>query len=301
VCPRLYLISERLERCEGPSPDGSRCKQCLGVPGKAAAFAERRRTGVAMLRAGIDIHLAVSQRVRDLYVQNGDDPQHVRVLRQEPPGVAAIWQRVGSRRAIVDDLQRPLRVGYVGSVMAHKGVHVLAQALQALPPGAIEAVALGDVAPDYAAVLQRLDPEGRLHLFGRYDQERLPELLGALDVVVVPSVWDDCAPFVVAEALAARCPVLGSRSGGLPDFIEHGRTGAMFTTGDASELACCLHAFVTDPRLLGRMQRAIVAPRGLGAFVADVRAVYDELRCGQLGVTASSTSVQAPATARSPR
>ena len=277
LCPRLYLISEQLQRCEGGSEDGRKCERCLGTQGLAADYAERLRQGQRMLREDIDVHLAVSTRVRDLYVQNGDDPGHVRVLRQEPEALTEIWRRTGSARPVVSNLQRPLRVGFVGSVMAHKGVHVLAQALQLLPAGSVEAVALGDVATDYLPALRHLDPEGRLHLFGRYDQKRLPELLAALDVVVVPSVWDDCAPFVVAEALAARCPVIGSRAGGIPDFVQHGHNGLLFELGDATDLARCLQAFGDDPDLLGRLQAGIDAPRGLEAFVDDVLAVYREV------------------------
>jgi glycosyltransferase involved in cell wall biosynthesis/predicted nucleic acid-binding protein len=277
ICPRLYLVSERLQRCEGGSDDGSRCERCLGTPGSAAAHAARKAAGVAMLRFGIDVHLAVSSRVRDLHVQNGDDPAHVRVLRQEPAMVAEIWRHTGSRRELEAALARPLRVGFVGSVMAHKGVHVLARALQDVPAGSVQAVAFGDVAPDYLPVLRHLDPAGHLRLSGRYPPEALPELLAALDVVVVPSVWDDCAPFVVAEALAARCPVLGSAAGGIPDFVQHGHNGLLFPAGCAAALAACLRRFAAEPELLGRLQRGIAAPRGLPAFAGDLAAVYAEL------------------------
>ncbi|MBM4063594.1 MAG: glycosyltransferase, partial [Planctomycetes bacterium] len=277
ICPRLYLVSERLEPCAGSSGDGSACARCLGTPGSAAAHAARKAAGVSMLREHFDVHLAVSSRVRDLHVQNGDDPGHVRVLRQEPHGVASIWQQVGAVRQPVDRLQRPLRAAFLGSVLPHKGVHVLAEALQALPPGAVHCVALGDVAADYRALLQRIDRAGRLCCTGRYDPAALPQLLAKFDVIVVPSVWDDCAPFVVAEALAARCPVVGSRIGGIPDFVQHGRNGLLFAAGDTRELAACLLSFQRDPCLLGRLQRGIGPPRGLPAFVDDVLAVYGEL------------------------
>ncbi|MEO6596333.1 MAG: glycosyltransferase, partial [Planctomycetota bacterium] len=173
-------------------------------------------------------------------------------------------------------------------VMAHKGVHVLAQALQLLPAGAVECIALGDMNADYAAQVRKLDVAGRLHLHGAYAQEVLPELLAKFDVVVVPSVWDDCAPYVVAEALAARCPVLGSRIGGIPDFIEHGRTGWLFAPGDARELAARLLTFQEDAQLLGRMQQAIAPPRGLRAFVADVRQVYAQVLANCVAITAEA-------------
>jgi glycosyltransferase involved in cell wall biosynthesis len=277
ICPRLYLASERLERCSGPSDDGSKCERCLGQAGTAAAHAGRKRAARRMLDAHIDVHLAVSQRVRQLFVDNGADPAHLRVLLQQPPSVDEIWSRTGSKRAIVAKLDRPLRVGYLGSVMPHKGVHVLAQALQALPLGSIAAVAIGDVQADYRAHLQKLDRNKTLHFFGGYAQAQIAELLAAVDVVVVPSVWDDCAPLVVREALAARAPVLGSRIGGIPDFIAHGENGLLFTAGDPVGLARALAAFLQDRTLLGRMQQSIAAPAGFGAYVDDVLAVYGEL------------------------
>src|SRR5690606_31644974 len=140
-------------------------------------------------------------------------------------------------------LDRPLRAAFVGSILPHKGVHVLARALQLLPPGSVHCVALGDVHPDYRAVLQRIDAGTALALTGPYRQEDLPRLLALVDVVVVPSVWDDCAPLVVAEALAARAPVVGSRIGGIPDFVRDGENGLLFAPGDATDLARCLRAF----------------------------------------------------------
>jgi glycosyltransferase involved in cell wall biosynthesis len=277
LCARLYLLDERGQRCEGGGADGSRCARCVGRPGAAAAHADRQQQGVRMLREDIDVHLAVSTRVRDLYVQNGDDPAHVRVLRQEPPQVHTIWQRTGAGRAITAELRRPLRVGFFGSVLPHKGVHTLVQALQLVPDRSVACVVLGDQEPGYVARLRQLDGKGRVHLHGGYAQQALPELLAAFDVVVVPSVWDDCAPYVVAEALAARCPVLGSRIGGIPDFLDHGRTGWLFPAGDAAALARCLQSFHDDPRLLGRMQQAIAPPRGLDAFVEDVVGVYAQV------------------------
>jgi glycosyltransferase involved in cell wall biosynthesis len=117
-----------------------------------------------------------------------------------------------------------------------------------------------------------------LRFAGAYRQEDLPELLTSADVVVVPSIWEDCAPLVVAEALAARAPVIGSRIGGIPDFVRHGVDGLLFGPGDATGLARCLGAFVEDRGLLGRMQAAIGAPAGFGAYVDAVLAAHAECR-----------------------
>lgn len=285
LCPRLYLASERIELCTGPGDDGSKCQRCLGQRDTAAGHARRCRAARSMLDQDVDVHLAVSQRVRDLYVQNGMDPARLRVVLQVPPQADSIWARTGATRRIVDELRRPLRAAFVGSCLPHKGVHVLAQALQLVPAGAVEAVALGDIPRDYRALLRQIDQRGALHCHGSYDQQLLPELLAKADVVVVPSIWDDCAPLVVAEALAARCPVIGSRIGGIPDFVRDGTNGLLFGAGDARDLASCLGSFTADRGRLGRLQRGITAPRGFAAWLDDLLAIYHELGAAQLAGT----------------
>lgn len=298
LCPRLYLIDPRLARCTGGTADGGKCARCTGAPDVAAAAAGHARRGRAAREflQHVDVHLATSQRVRDLHVAGGADPARIRVLLQQPPGSEEIWRRTGARRAVVARLDRPLRAAFVGSVMPHKGVHVLAAALQALPAGSVECTAFGDLQRDYLAELRRVDAGSRIGFHGAYRQEDLPELLAWADVVVVPSVWEDCGPLVVAEALAARAPVIGSRIGGIPDFLEEGRTGLLFAPGSAAELAGCLRAFLADRGLLGRMQRAIGPPRGLPAHVDDLLAVYAEVCAaravvqGQSGAAALKTA-----------
>lgn len=101
-------------------------------------------------------------------------------------------------------------------------------------------------------------------------------------------------------------PVVGSRIGGIPDFVDHGNNGFLFEAGSAAQLAECLAAFVGDRELLGRMQQAIEPPRGLAAFVGDVLEVYEGLGsarrvAGYKLVAASSTATpEASTVAASP-
>lgn len=273
ICPRLYLADVHLARCSGPSADGSKCVACLGQ-GNADEFAARRAAGVRMLNQHIDTVLAPSRRVRELLLAQGIAPDRVQVVPQRMPVVDALWRDTGSQRAVVTELRRKLRVAYVGSLLPHKGVHVLVQALQELPPGQVECVALGEADARYAAYLKQLDRRSALHLVGAFAPQDLPRYLALVDVVVVPSVTDDCGPMVVGEALAARCPVLGSRLGGIPDFVADGENGMLFTPGDHLDLARCLAAFAYDPGLLGAMQSAIGPPPGFADYLAALEQAH---------------------------
>jgi len=277
LCPRMYLFRDDLSLCDGPT-DAGNCAPCLGRPGAERAYAERREAGRELLSRRVDRHLAVSARVRELYLRAGHDPARVHVLHQQPETVDAIWRAVGSRRTPAQAEGRPLRVGFIGSLYPHKGAHVLVAALQELPPGTAEAHLFGGGSPTYAGRLRELDRAGAVRLHGGYDPSRLPQLLALVDCVCVPSVWEDCAPLVVAEALAARVPVVASRIGGIPDFVAHGETGLLVPPGDPAALAAALRALACEPGLLERLQAAIGPPRGFDAYLDDLLAHYEAAR-----------------------
>ncbi len=280
ICPRLYLFDAQIRRCPGIGDVAENCANCVGGPGTSEEHERRAVAARTLLNDHIDVHLAVSERMRELYLANGVRPESIEVCLQQPPSVDAIWRTVGSQRVIRARLDAPLNVGYIGSVMPHKGVHLLVQAMQAFPKGPVKCVLHGDVDPAYASYLRELDQNGVIEFAGAYSQNELPARLASLDVVVVPSIWEDCAPFVVAEALAARAPVLGSKLGGIPDFIEPGRTGVLFEPDDADAIARAIVPFLEDLTLLGRMQRSIGPPRGFYDYLADVLEVYARVGAG---------------------
>jgi glycosyltransferase involved in cell wall biosynthesis len=273
ICPRMYLFRDDLSLCDGPEETGN-CAPCLGAGGAEELYVERLEAGRTMLGRHVDRHLAVSHRVRELFARAGHDADRIHVLHQQPESVDWLWAEVGERRPVVETLDRPLRIGFIGSLYAHKGAHVLVEALQSLPSGSVEAHLFGGGAPAYVDGLRERDRNGVVTFHGGYDPPELPRLLEAVDVVCVPSVWEDCAPLVVAEALAARTPVVGSKLGGIPDFVADGETGFVVRHGDPAALAETLRRFVDDPSLLGRMQRAIQAPKGFDAYLDELVAHY---------------------------
>jgi GT2 family glycosyltransferase/glycosyltransferase involved in cell wall biosynthesis len=274
ICPRMYLFRDDLSLCDGPDESGN-CAPCLGERGREDAYRERLLAGRTMLGEHVDRHLAVSHRVRELFERAGHDGSRIHVLHQQPESVDWLWREVGEGRAPVEALDRPLRVGFIGSLYAHKGVHVLVRALQAFSPDEVEAHLFGGGADGYVEQLHALDGAGVVRFHGGYAPRELPLLLEQVDVVCVPSVWEDCAPLVVAEALAARTPVVASRVGGIPDFVADGETGLLVPHGDPDALAAALRRFVDERDLLGRMQRAIPAPKGFDAYLDELLAHYE--------------------------
>jgi glycosyltransferase involved in cell wall biosynthesis len=74
-----------------------------------------------------------------------------------------------------------------------------------------------------------------------------------VDVCVVPSRGNDPLPTSAIEAGMHGIPVIASRSGGLPEVVEHGMNGFLFDVGDVPALADHLVTLVSNPSLLRSM------------------------------------------------
>ena len=194
------------------------------------------------------------------------------VVHQAMPEDQAIWDAVGRDRRPGRG-SGPLTVGFVGSAYPHKGPQLLVEAAQ-LVDCDLRVRIHGEVPRTFAERLQALDQRGVVELAGAFSHSELPAILAGLDAAVIPSLWWDCAPLVVAECLAGRLPVVAANMGGIPDFVEHGRNGLLFDGRSAPALAAALEQLAHEPGLLERLQGGIAAPKPFTAYVDELEAIY---------------------------
>ncbi|MCG5535549.1 TIGR03088 family PEP-CTERM/XrtA system glycosyltransferase [Ectothiorhodospira mobilis] len=178
--------------------------------------------------------------------------------------------------------------GAVMRLQAVKAPEVLLQAFlgllgQAPPGGEPRLVMVGD-GPLLRDLRARLDAAGAAHLAwlpGARDD--IPEILRALDVLVLPSLAEGICNTVL-EAMATGLPVIATHVGGNPDLIRDGRTGLLVPPGDAEALMAALARCLGDPagaRALGAAARAHSEQAlSLEAMVQGYLAVYDRLMAG---------------------
>ena len=74
-------------------------------------------------------------------------------------------------------------------------------------------------------------------------------------MVVVPSRYETFG-YTVAEAMAMGCPIVASRTGAIPELIEHGIAGRLCTPGDPSSLAGELLWMLDHPGAAARLGAA---------------------------------------------
>ncbi len=300
-CPRGQMFHKREERCETATI--ARCGECLQATFPWWLNEQTRDAQVASVHARALRALALPQCLvvpsaraippfvelgvpadRFVVVENGVDVERLATL---PPAAGG---------------PGPLRVGYFGTVMPSKGLHVLLDAIEALPRGLVQLRIHGNVVPyhgdeTYASrCLQRLRPGSGVTYFGPYGLDELPKLLADIDVLAAPALWHEAFGLTVREALAAARPVLVSRVGGLQDAVQDGVQGLVLPPGDVPAWTAALRGLATAPQRVASMARsARVRARGFAAMAADVVAVYQtaiarrELTMGSAGTAGRAT------------
>jgi GT2 family glycosyltransferase/glycosyltransferase involved in cell wall biosynthesis len=256
-----------------------------------AASALRTRHVRGEVLPHIELFLAPSAHMRDRFVRFGVPAERVRV---SPYGLApvAVTRGVAARSiAAPGDVPEPprgadtapLRIGFVGSLMTSKAPHVAMNAVARLPPGTATLAVIGAFVAyhgdqRYRAVLDRAAAHPAVTMLGAAAPEQIPEFLASLDVLVVPSVWEENSPIVIHEAFRAGVPVVASRVGGIAELVEHEVNGLLVESGDTSELAAALARLAADRALLERLRARIPAVRPLEQAVGEMRAAYADLR-----------------------
>jgi len=75
----------------------------------------------------------------------------------------------------------------------------------------------------------------------------VPEVMAALDLLVLPSTKTEAISQVIQQALAVGTPVVATTIGGSPEVIRHGETGLLVPPADATALAGAIVASLRDP------------------------------------------------------
>jgi len=110
----------------------------------------------------------------------------------------------------------------------------------------------------------------------------LSEALSSIDLFVQSSLTESL-PLVVLEAMVAGKPVIGTNVGGLPEVIEHKKTGLLVEAGNAQELADSIIFMLNNRELMDDMGKAsmkLVRERfSIQDFVKKTQDLYDRLVC----------------------
>jgi glycosyltransferase involved in cell wall biosynthesis len=251
---------------------------------------EDKRTHHALaecvLMRGTDRVVVSAESVRDFYIrQVHADPARVDVVYN-----AVDWSQLqttmapGALRASVGVPADAPLAGIIARLTEQKAHRYLFDAMATtLSLESLHLLVVGDggLRDDLRARVDRLGLSARVHFLGA--RRDLGNLLAAIDLFVIPSLWEGL-PLSMVLAMGAGLPVVATRVAGIPEVVQDGVTGLLVPPADVAALGGGLARLVSDPafgRTLGAAAAAFVQPRfGVDGYVDAITSLYDRLLAG---------------------
>jgi glycosyltransferase involved in cell wall biosynthesis len=259
-----------------------------GVPvviGTEVNIYENKRPAHALMEGwlmrGTDAVVASAQSVKDFYVEQvGADPSRVEVIYN-----AVDWSQLNAAmgrdefRSALGIPTDALTAGIIARLTKQKAHSVLFEAMAQTP--ALQRMHLlvigdGDLRDDLKTRAAALGLQHRVHFAGA--RRDLGNILGAVDLFVMPSLWEGL-PLSLVLAMGAGLPVVATRVAGIPEVVEHDVNGLLVPAGDVAALGREMSRLVEGAELrrtLGDRARESVLPRfGFDHYVHSITALYD--------------------------
>jgi sugar transferase (PEP-CTERM/EpsH1 system associated) len=225
----------------------------------------KRREWVNRLTAPLDdCVIAVSEEVRQAEIREASvKPAKVQLIYNaiDPYNYATgdHLSLASNRERLLQELDIPEQaflVGTVGRLHPQKGFSQLLEAFAAvqskIPRARLVIVGEGELR---VKLMKRANDLG-ISAYATFagHREDIPALLSALDVFVLPSLWEGL-PMALLEAMASGLPVVASAVGGIPEVVVEGETGLLVPAGDVKGLVEAL-CVLSDENLRRRMGQA---------------------------------------------
>ena len=181
---------------------------------------------------------------------------------------------------------------YVGRLTQVKGVHVLIEAfreIHRLIPD-VRLIITGSSFFGGAAktayeqeLVDLAEPVSDAIVFTGYlPHEKLKYLYSAVDMIVLPSVWQDPCPLVVLEAMASGTCLVSSAVGGIPEILESGKNGLLVNPADAHALARAVYETLSRPEKMLEMEgvarEKVVAGYTWERLVGELETIFGTLK-----------------------
>jgi glycosyltransferase involved in cell wall biosynthesis/GT2 family glycosyltransferase len=279
LCARVNLLHASGARCSGPGL--AKCAACAPLTRIAPAplwnrvlHRMRWRAARAAL-ATADAYVMGSRFIRDDYVRAG-------LLAKRAPafvipyGVDIV---AGARRA----RSGPLRFGFVGSILPHKGLHLAVDALRGIDPSVATLHAWGNASAsaEYTAMLRARGGDS-LILEGTFAEEEKPRIFGSLDALLVPSIGLESFGLAAREAMVCGVPVIAANDGALTELFDATAAGGeLFPNGDGAALAAIVRRIVARPALLDDWAARIPRPKSVDEHAEEIEEVYERVLRGR--------------------
>ena len=303
LCPRTTFLTPQLTRCDHYSARQCfRCteeeicyyatqkkvrgiwssgkneiKKLLNMGKKAEAFVSLtlwRRYWVRKVFNEVDMFIAPSQFLLQRYLQNGLAREKIVFIRH--------GFNTSMSQQIKKTASATVRFGFIGSLSAHKGIHLLIDAFNRVEgPGELKIY--GRIRePIYSSLIKRIK-NPNIHLLGELKEEAKAHAFSEIDVLIFPSICYENCPLSIHEAFVANVPVITADIGGMAELVKDGENGLIFRAGDVMNLSEKIQECINNPDILSRLTSHMPAVKDITVNAAEILQLYAQLQSRPAG------------------
>ena len=236
------------------------------IPRRQIAWAARESAAV----------IAVSKALKDRMIDLGIDPDRIFVLRN---GVDLEAFRLTETSSTASRAEGAPILLSVGNLVAGKGHDLAIRALTLLEGAELRIAGDGPLLDSLRSLARSLSVEQRVRFLGRVPHERLPEVYGRADALILASAREGW-PNVLLEAMACGTPVVATRVGGIPEIVKAEAAGVLVEDRSPDAIASAVEGLLAAPPAPAAT-RAYAEQFGWQETIDAQRRLYLRLAAGQ--------------------
>lgn len=222
----------------------------------------------------VDLFIAPSQFLRRKFIEFGIPENKIKFI---PYGI-----NKESFRGFKRKVSGRIGFGFIGTILPAKGVEVLISAFNRIKDSQAELRIYGKLFSYkgfeyYPRYIKRLVKNKNIQFMGGFDHKDISDVFSEIDVLVVPSVWNENCPLIILEAFSNTTPLIASRIGGIPELVSDGVNGLLFNPRDEDDLQEKMQYIINNPDIIEKFREHIPKVKSIEDNAGEIEEIYRKL------------------------
>jgi glycosyltransferase involved in cell wall biosynthesis len=151
------------------------------------------------------------------------------------------------------------KIVFIGGLKKGKGIDYLIKAmpniLNKIPTASLDIVGDGSERYEFTELVNDLKLQNKIKFLGWINNENIKNIYKNADVVVIPSIYPESFCLIGPEAMSVGRPVIGSNIGGIPEWLDDGKTGFLVEPKNSEQIAKKVIELLSNKDLLEQMSK----------------------------------------------